>query len=472
MNIISPALRHNVAALAELRSVPHFDAAVASISIVGLGYVGAVSSACFSSLGHPVVGVDVDTDKVRNISEGISPIVEEGLGELINAGLEQELLSATTDLYAAVLDTDITMVCVGTPTRPDGSVHLGYLEAVSDQIGAALAEKDGYHTVVIRSTIAPGVTRNTVIPRIEKASGKTAGKGFGICFHPEFLRESTAIADFFAPPKTVIGSSDDRAADTLARLYEGIPGPMIKTSIEAAEMVKYVDNTWHALKVSFANEVGRVCKANGIDSHDVMDIFCQDTKLNLSPYYMKPGFAFGGSCLPKDVRAINALADRSGVDTPLLRSITHSNTAQIEHALNLIEASGATEVGFLGVTFKKDTDDLRESPTLILMAQLMDAGYTVKAYDESLAVSRNVASQAEYLAKAAPHLASVLDKLDTVLVDSAQEMIGGPEILVVSHATDTFRDLVDRRDEHQKVVDLVRLERRTDRRPSYQGICW
>lgn len=300
-----------------------------TLSILGLGYVGAVSSACFSDLGFPVIGVDPDMEKVSCINRGASPIVEKDLSELLFSGREQNKLKATNDTVAAVLNSDVTLISVGTPSDADGGCDLKYLRQACQQLGEALSMKSDYHLVVVRSTIPPSTTRNELVPIIEQYSGKLAGKDFGVCFNPEFLRESTAVEDFFHPPITVLGAIDKRSLEYSTKLYQDVNAEVIGTSLEAAEFVKYVDNTWHALKVTFGNEVGRLCKAANVDSHDVMNIFLKDTKLNISPYYLKPGFAYGGSCLPKDARGINHLAKMLNVDLPVMSKIEESNRKSV-----------------------------------------------------------------------------------------------------------------------------------------------
>lgn len=428
----------------------------AGLSIFGLGYVGAVSCACFADLGHAVVGVDPDQDKVDTINEGRSPIVEEDLGDLLKKGVHEGLLNAGTDPEAAILNSDISFVCVGTPSTPEGGCDLTYLKGVSAEIGAALSKKAGYHVIVFRSTVPPGTTRKILCPIIEEASGKRAGVDFGLGFHPEFLRESTAIADFHAPPKTVIGAQDIKAAKAIAKLYEDVDDNIINTSIEVAEMVKYTDNTWHALKVSFANEIGKLGRALGVDSHAVMDVFCRDTKLNLSSYYMKPGFAFGGSCLPKDVRGINHLAQDNGVKMPVISSIIDSNTAQIEHAARMIMEWGEGRVGFLGLTFKADTDDLRESPVLELLSIIHRLGRDVSIYDPHLDLDAAVRHHLMHSRHAGEDVERLMADLPKMVRTSAASIIASCSTIVVSHNTPMFKEAALHRRPDQHVIDLVR----------------
>jgi GDP-mannose 6-dehydrogenase len=443
-----------------------------SISVVGLGYVGAVSMACLASLGFRMVGVDVSLEKVRAIKDGQSPIVEERLGDLLSEGVQSGRISATQNLIAAVLETDVTFLSVGTPTSADGGCDLTYVRQASGAIGQALAMKSGFHVVVLRCSVPPGTTLDVVVPEIEKASGRKFGVDFGVCFNPEFLREGVAVADFFAPPKTVIGASDARTEQIVSRIYLAVDPRLIFTSIAAAEMVKYVDNVWHAAKVAFGNEVGRLCKSLDIDSHDVMNIFVQDTKLNLSPYYLKPGFAFGGSCLPKEVRAVVHLAEKQGLALPMIESLTPTNQRHIEQAAELLAPFKGKRFGFLGVTFKPGTDDLRESPTLELMAILECAGEKIVAHDPNLRFNDNLKGQINYIRHACPRQAQLVDKLETMLVPTADALVANVDVIVVSHATDQFRRAVALRSPHVHVLDLARLYRDLPDDATYQGIAW
>jgi GDP-mannose 6-dehydrogenase len=443
-----------------------------SISVIGLGYVGAVSIACLSKLGFRMVGVDVSLEKVRAIKEGRSPIVEDQLGTLLEAGVAAGRIEATQKLVAAVLDTDVTFLSVGTPTAADGSCDLTYVRQASRAIGQALALKDGFHVVVLRCSVPPGTTLDVVGPEIEMASGKVAGRDFGLCFNPEFLREGVAVADFFAPPKTVIGATDPRSEAIVKTIYGAVDEKVLFTTIAAAEMVKYVDNVWHATKVAFGNEVGRLCKALDIDSHAVMNIFVKDTKLNLSPYYLKPGFAFGGSCLPKEVRAVAHLADDLGVDVPLIQSLGTTNQRHIEEAARLLEPFHGRRIGFLGVTFKPATDDLRESPTLELMAMLDARGEALRVYDPNLRFNDNLKGQIAYVRHACPSQVKVIDKLETLLVSTPDQLMRDSDVLVVSHATEEFRAVVRNRRPDVHVLDLARLFKDVPDEATYMGIAW
>ena len=467
-------LHSSVLPLKAASAVPaaNVDAARPSISVIGLGYVGAVSMACLSHLGFRMVGVDLSFERVRTIKEGRSPIVEDRLGDLLREGVQHGLVSATQNLVAAVLETDVTFMSVGTPTSPDGGCDLKYVRDAARGIGLALAMKSAYHVVVLRCSVPPGTTLDVVAPEIEKASGRKLGKDFGICFNPEFLREGVAVADFFAPPKTVIGASDARAEAVVSRIYSAIDEKLIFTSIAAAEMVKYVDNVWHATKVAFANEVGRLCKALDIDSHDVMNIFVKDLKLNLSPYYLKHGFAFGGSCLPKEVRAVSYIAEREGVELPLVASLMASNRCHISLAVDMLRAHKGKRIGFLGLTFKPHTDDLRESPTLDLMATVEAEGFDISAYDPNLDFGPLLRGQIDYVRHAVPRQARLMDRLESITLREGQDLVDRSDVLVVSHATDEFRRLVRGRAKHVHVIDLARLFKEVPDDDTYQGIAW
>ena len=443
-----------------------------AISVIGLGYVGAVSIACLSKLGFRMLGVDVASARVDAIRAGRSPIVEDRLEELLSDGVENGLVDATDDLVAAVLDTQVTFISVGTPTSADGSCDLTYVRQASRAIGRAIAMKDSFHVVVLRCSVPPGTTLDVVAKDIEDASGERLGEGFGVCFNPEFLREGMAVVDFFAPPKTVIGASDRQTRDIVSRIYHDIDKNVIISSIAAAEMVKYVDNVWHANKVAFGNEVGRLCKSLDIDSHEVMDIFVKDLKLNLSPYYLKPGFAFGGSCLPKEVRAVSHLAQDHGVQLPLVESLMASNRTHIAEAIKCLEPFAGKRFGFLGITFKPGTDDLRESPVLDVMASLIAAGETVRAYDPNLHFGPHLQSQMDYIRHAQPHQVRVIDALETMTIDDADTLVAASDVVVVAHATDEFRAAVERRAQHVHVLDLARLFADQPTEETYEGVAW
>ena len=437
-----------------------------NVSVFGLGYVGSVSAASFAADGHTVIGVDVNPDKVASLNEGRSPIVEKGLDELIRAGAENGSLRATTSTEEAVHASELSLLCVGTPSRKNGSLDLTYLERVCEQIGTALKRKDAYHVVVVRSTVLPGTTHELVIPTLERASGKQYGTGFGVTVNPEFLREGTAIQDFRNPPLTLIGHNYRSDAAPNEALYASVDAPLVNTSIRTAEMIKYASNTWHALKVCFANEIGNLCKRVDIDSHEVMDIFCRDEKLNLSSYYMKPGFAFGGSCLPKDVRALQYRAKEVDLQMPVIQAILGSNQLQIQHALEQVMENGRKRIGLLGFSFKAGTDDLRESPIVILAEALLGKGYDLRIYDRNVSIARLVGANKEYINTQIPHLSSLL-------CESIDEVLEHSEVIVVGNAAPEFSDALKRTRADQVIVDLVRVKAdRADIPAQYQGICW
>lgn len=436
------------------------------VSVFGLGYVGSVSAASFAADGHTVVGVDVNPDKVASLNEGRSPIVEKGLDEMIRTGAANHSLRATTSTAEAVNATELSLLCVGTPSRRNGSLDLSYLERVCQQIGEALNEKSVYHVVVVRSTVLPGTTHDVVIPALEQSSGKKYGVGFGVTVNPEFLREGTAIHDFRNPPLTLVGHNYKSDATPTEALYTRVEAPIVNTSIRTAEMIKYASNTWHALKVCFANEIGNLCKRLDIDSHDVMDIFCRDEKLNLSSYYMKPGFAFGGSCLPKDVRALQYRAKEVDLDLPVIQSILGSNQLQIQHALDQVMESGRKRVGLLGFSFKAGTDDLRESPIVILAEALLGKGYDLRIYDRNVSIARLVGANKEYITKQIPHLSALL-------CEDIEEVLAHSDVIVVGNNAPEFSEALKRTKPGQMIVDLVRVKAdRADIPGQYQGICW
>jgi GDP-mannose 6-dehydrogenase len=436
------------------------------VSVFGLGYVGSVSAASFAADGHEVVGVDVNPGKVASLNEGRSPIVEPGLEDLIRETAASGRLRATTSTDEAVAASDVSLICVGTPSRRNGSLDLTYLERVSEQIGAALRQSSAYHVVVVRSTVLPGTTHGVVIPALERRSGKKYGEGFGVSVNPEFLREGTALNDFRHPPLTLIGHNHAADASGTTALYAKVDAPLVSTSIGVAEMMKYTSNTWHALKVCFANEIGNLAKRLGVDSHEVMSIFCQDDKLNLSPYYLKPGFAFGGSCLPKDVRALQYRAKELDVDMPVVQSILGSNRLQIDHAIDLVVQTGRKRVGLLGFSFKAGTDDLRESPIVILAEALLGKGYQLKIYDRNVSLARLVGANKDYIEHQIPHLSSLL-------CDTVEEVVDGSDVIVVGNAAPEFATAVARCRPDQTVIDLVRLPvEREKLDATYEGICW
>jgi GDP-mannose 6-dehydrogenase len=434
------------------------------ISIMGLGYVGAVSAGCLAEEGHEVIGVDPQQAKVDLINAGRTPIIERDIGEMIEGNVAGGRLRATANVYEAVRHTDLSLICVGTPSMGNGHIDLTYVKRVCQQIGEALKDHRG-HTVVIRSTMLPGTMRNVVIPELEAASGLKAGQDFGLCINPEFLREGTAVHDYFHPPKTVIGELDKASGDVLAKLYGHMPCPLIRTDYETAEMVKYADNTWHALKVAFANEIGNVCKGLGLDSHKLMDIFCQDTKLNLSPYYLKPGFAFGGSCLPKDVRALAYKAKMLDIQVPIINAIMPSNQLQIERGIQAVIDKGSRKVGILGFSFKAGTDDLRESPIVELVERLIGKGYDLRVYDSNVRMASIRGANRDYILNHIPHISKLM-------VGSVQEVLDHAATIVIGNGSPEFREVPRLLAPPQQIVDLVRISDSCSLEGMYDGICW
>jgi GDP-mannose 6-dehydrogenase len=434
------------------------------ISIFGIGYVGCVSAACFAHAGHDVLGVDVNPTKVNIINSGKSPIVEPQMNELIHDVVKSGKLRALTDSMEAVKASDVSLVCVGTPSKPNGSLDLGHVARVCEEIGAALATKDTHHTIVIRSTMLPGSIETVAQPALEQTSRKKAGEDFGVCVNPEFLREGTSVKDFYAPPFTLIGADDEETAKIVSGLYANIDAPIFTTTIKTAEMVKYVCNCFHALKVSFANEIGNICKALELDSHEVMKVFCADTKLNLSPYYLKPGFAFGGSCLPKDLRAVSYKAKELDVEVPVLSAITATNKLQVERALDMVLSTGNKQVGVLGFSFKAGTDDLRESPMVTLIETLIGKGLELVIYDRDVSLARLFGSNKAYIEEEIPHIAKLMR-------GSIDEVLEAANTIVIGNRSEEFRQIESRLRPGQTVIDLVRLFDRTSG-DGYQGICW
>lgn len=439
---------------------------MAKISIFGLGYVGCVSAACLANDGHQVIGVDTNPDKVSTLNSGHSPIIEPQLAELIAQGVQSNFLHAIVDSKDAIEQSDLSFICVGTPSSEVGSLDLHYVKRVAEQIGTALRDKENRHTVVFRSTMLPGSMEEIVLPILEKYSGKHAGKDFGVCYNPEFLREGTAVQDFYEPPRTVIGQIDVASGDELALVYSKVLGPSIRTDLRTAEMVKYADNTFHALKIAFSNEIGNICKALGVDSHKVMEIFVVDKKLNLSPVYLKPGFAFGGSCLPKDLRAITHKAGSLDIETPVLQGIIRSNEYQKRITFNMIRRTGYKKVGVLGLSFKPDTDDLRESPAVELVETLLGKGYDVLVYDHNVSLSALFGSNRAYIDRELPHLSALLcPSLDQVLEHA--------EVLVITNRDKEFVTAIEKVKPNQIVLDLVRiLADFSGLECRYDGICW
>ncbi|HWI27765.1 MAG TPA: nucleotide sugar dehydrogenase [Stellaceae bacterium] len=434
------------------------------ISVFGLGYVGAVSAACLADAGHRVIGVDTNGIKADLINAGQSPVLEPGLSKLIAEQRNWGRLIATTDAALAVSESDLALICVGTPSRPNGDIDLGAMERVSEQIGAALRAKQQFFVVVVRSSVLPG-TIGRVTGALEDASGKTAGHDFGICCNPEFLREGSAIEDFRNPAKTVVGASDPRTREAMRLLYASTTAPLFETDIAVAALVKYSDNAWHGLKVGFANEIGTLCRALGLDSHRVMEIFCADTRLNLSPKYLQPGFAFGGSCLPKDLRALTYSARKHDLELPILDAVLVSNRRHLERGLRLIVDQQKRRIGVLGLSFKAGTDDLRESPIVEVVEHLIGKGYDIRIFDPSVRAASLVGANRTYILDRIPHLSRLL-------VATADELIEHAELVVIGNADHAHRQVLERMRDDQFVVDFVRLFDPPHSGERYHGICW
>jgi GDP-mannose 6-dehydrogenase len=433
------------------------------ITVFGLGYVGSVVSACMAKDGHEVTGIDYDASKVDAINRSRSPIVEPHLEEVIAKAVSAGRLQAKTS--AGELG-DCSFVSVGTPSNENGRFGSSQILRVTSQIGQLLAQTDNFHVVNIRSTVLPGTVEEKIVPLLEASSGKKLGKDFGVCVNPEFMRETTAVYDYYHPPMTVIGSTDERSGALVASLYDQVEAPIQRCSIRAAEMMKYACNAFHAVKITFANEIGNICKAMGIDSHAVMEIFCKDTKLNLSPYYLKPGFAFGGSCLPKDLRALLYESKLRDVDSPMLNSLLTSNRLQVERAVEQVRRTGKNKVGVLGLSFKAGTDDLRESPIVSLIETLIGKGYSISIYDEEVSLARIHGANKRYIEQSIPHISSLLQ-------EKIEDVVHSSDVIVVAKKSKSYEKSVANLNHGSVVIDLVRILSDKERRPvNYEGICW
>jgi GDP-mannose 6-dehydrogenase len=435
------------------------------IAVFGLGYVGCVSAACFSSEGHHVVGVDVNQEKVDIINSGKSPIVEPGLEENITSAKKSEKLHATTDYQKAIQNSDVSLVCVGTPSEKNGSVTLDYVYRVAEQVGEALKKSNHFHVFVIRSTVPPGTLKKSM-QIISEISGKKLGKDFGGCSNPEFLREGSALKDFYNPPYTVVGETDVTSGDMVAEIYSSINAPLIRTEVGVAEMIKYVNNTFHAVKVVFGNEIGTVCKKYNVDSHKLMEIFCQDTKLNISAYYLKPGFAFGGSCLPKDVRGLSYLAKSNDLSLPLVGSLLESNRIHVQRAIDMVLSHGNKRIGILGISFKGNTDDLRESPMVDVVEALLGKGYDVRIYDRNVHLAKLFGANKEYINNKIPHISNLM-------VENIGDILEHSELLIIGNKNKEFEEAIKFLDDRYIIIDLVRILTDTASvKSNYDGICW
>ncbi len=438
-----------------------------SISVFGLGYVGSVSAACFASMGHKVIGVDVNPAKVEMVESGRSPIIEASMNELVAEGNRACRLHATTDLIAAVLESDVSFVCVGTPSLRSGKLDLSHVEKVAREIGAALKQKKSTHTFVLRSTVLPGTTESIVLPMLEQASGRRAGIDFTVAYNPEFMREGSAVADFLQPPYTILGAQDPSHLTPLRELYKQTPGTVFETSIAVAEMVKYVSNAFHAVKVTFANEVGTLCKHLNVDAHAVTEIFTSDTRLNISAAYLSPGFAFGGSCLPKDVRALTCKAKELDLKLPLLESLLPSNSEHVERAVEAVMRTKRRKIAQLGLSFKAGTDDLRESPQVQLVKRLLGEGYKIRIWDQDVSLGRLAGSNRQYIEEVIPHIGLLLSA-------DLEDVLKWGEVVIVGNKSAKRDELIKHLRKDQILIDLVNPDKglRASGISSCEGICW
>lgn len=438
-----------------------------NVSIFGLGYVGCATGACLAAQGHHVVGVDINSDKVEAINNDCSPIIEHGLEDLIRTGRRSGNLRATHDGYEAVTHGDVLLICVGTPSDANGNLNYTFIDRVCAEIGESLRERSGYKAISVRSTLLPGTITQRVIPLLVKESRKQVGGDFGVASNPEFLREGSAINDFMNPPFTIIGEIDKRVGDILEQLYRNIPAPIFRTDPDTACMVKYASNVFHGLKVVFANEIGQLCKKVGIDGTKVMDIFCQDTNLNISSRYLQPGFAFGGSCLPKDLRALLFLARHRDLQLPVLESILTSNRLNIHRVADMILRDRRwNKVGIIGLTFKSGTDDLRESPIVELVEILSGKGLKVRIYDNNVYLSRLSGGNKAFIEQVLPHISAMMS-------GSMKEVVQTSDVIVVGHdLQDGGEQLVSLLSPDQLVIELVKITASKSQPAEYEGICW
>ena len=436
------------------------------ISVFGLGYVGTVSSACLAKLGHTVTGVDVNEFKVDCLAKGKSPIVETGIEALIREMKAAGRLAATSSAEEAVNSSRVSVICVGTPSRENGFMNLGYVERVCRDVGKALGAVNHFHVLMFRSTMLPGTIENGLIPLLEETSGRTSGSDFGVCYNPEFLREGSAVSDFFNPPFTLLGVNDERTSRVAEEVFSSLSAPVVKTTFKVSEMVKYVSNCFHALKVTFANEIGNLCKREGMDSHEVMKIFCMDKRLSISEQYLVPGFAFGGSCLPKDVRALQAKFRETKIEAPVIEAILRSNDIQVRIAQKMIEDTRRKKIGILGVSFKAGTDDLRESPIVKVIENLVGKGYAVKVYDENVELSRLLGANRQFVQEEVPYLPSIM-------CFSLGELLDFAEVVVVANKGAGFSEIGKRLRKDQVILDLVRIVKDgSETAGTYKGISW
>lgn len=436
------------------------------ISIFGLGYVGAVSLACLARDGHQIVGVDIDAGKLELLRGGQAPIVEAGIQELTRSVMRDGKVQVTDSVRHAILSTDISFICVGTPASSNGNQDLTAIKRIAEQIGAVLAEKDARHVIVVRSTVRPGTVEEVIQPVIEANSGLVAGRDFSVCFQPEFLREGTSIHDYDHPPLTLVGTDDEHAVEVLRSIFGHLPCEFVRTSVRTAEMLKYACNAFHALKVTFANEIGRISQAVGVDPHEVMKLVCMDRQLNISSAYLRPGFSFGGSCLPKDLKALLYLAKSSDVELPMLANVLPSNAAHVEHAIDSVLASGKRSVGMIGLSFKSGTDDLRESPLVIMAERFIGKGLQLCVYDPQVNVARLIGANRRFIEESIPHIASLM-------TEDLGELVRQADVLVVSMKTpEVLQALAAHTRPEQLLLDIAVLPDRNAHRAEYLGVCW
>lgn len=436
------------------------------ISIFGLGYVGAVSLACLARDGHEITGVDIDENKLSLLRAGQAPIVETGIQELMGTVVREGRVHVTDSVRHAILGTDISFVCVGTPAGSNGNQDLTAITHLAEQIGSVLAEKDSRHVIVIRSTVRPGTVEEVIQPILEQRSGLKAGQGFSLCFQPEFLREGSSIHDYDHPPLTLIGAQDDYAVAMLRSIFGHLPCEFIRTSIRTAEMMKYACNAFHALKVTFANEIGRISQAVDVDPHEVMRLLCMDRRLNISSAYLRPGFAFGGSCLPKDLKALLYLAKSADVELPMLANVLPSNAVHIQHAIDRVLATGKRSIGMIGLSFKAGTDDLRESPLVVMAEHFIGKGLQLCAYDPQVHIARLLGSNRRFIEESIPHIASLM-------TDDLKKLVQESDVLVVSMKTpEVVAALAAHTRSDQLLLDIAVLPDRTAHRAQYLGVCW
>ncbi len=435
------------------------------VSVFGLGYVGAVSCACLADRGHDVIGVDIHPAKVDMVLRGESPVVEEGIEELMAAGVAAGRLRATLDLELAIAQSEVSLISVATPSNADYTPDLTAVDKVITAIGRAIAKKAGHHTIVLRSTVPPGTTEERIQPLLEAAAGRKVGDRLSLVFNPEFLREGSSVQDFYQPPQTVIGSLDEAGYVVMEQMYAGLPGLFVRTTCRVAESVKYLCNVFHALKIVFANESGSVLKACGLDAREVLKIFCQDTQLNISAAYMRPGFAFGGSCLPKEVKGFITLAQMHNVAIPAMAGLLSSNGAHIDRAYDLIARDGRKKVALFGLAFKPGTDDMRDSPLVALAEKLMGKGFELKIYDSSVKLSRLLGKNREFIEREIPHL-------DRLLRDQPEAALNSAEVIVIGHADAAARLAIVAAADGRRIVDLAGYADLQKASVKYEGICW